>query len=184
MRLFKKKRGYKTKEIVITDIEIAYDYLINQKCFFTDSNKILSITLTDTGCKHEKELNHVITNRLFNSIKNDYKNSIEHTNFLFVVEYPELITQGNYLPSSCVVHTHIVLNTSLTETTIENYIRKALSKNVNCFIEDITNRNDKHKYLGYLLKQGSKNYILSDSSYNYKISINESSLIALNRAIL
>ncbi len=180
MRPFNKKRGYKTKEMAITDIEIAFDYLINQKDFMTGDNKIISITLTNTGCKHEKDLNHIITNRLFNTIKNDYRNSKEHINYVFVIEYPELISQGNYLPTNCEVHTHIVINTSLMLERIAGYIMTTLPNSVDALLEDITDRNDKSMYIGYLVKQAKNNYIFSDDSYNYKISINERKLIALN----
>ncbi len=88
MELFKKTRGIKTTEFVINDIKEACGYLVSQKKFALCRNSIYSITITNTGCKHEKELNHVITNRLFNRIKNDYKNSKEHINYVFVIEYP------------------------------------------------------------------------------------------------
>lgn len=162
------------------DIKNACDYLVSQKDFMTSRNTILSITLTDTGCKHEKDLNHVITTRLFNTIKNDYKNSEEHTNYIFVIEYPEVISKGKHIPSNCKVHTHIVVNTSLAQTIIENYIIRAFSPKVYKHIKDITNRTDRFNLSGYLIKQGEKNYFLTDDSYNYKISINERSLIGLN----
>ena len=173
MKLFKKKRGRKTTEYVVNDIKEAFSYLIAQKTFPTCKNSIYSITTTHTGCKHEKDLNHVITNRLFNNIKSDYKNSCEHTNYLFVIEFPEVISIGNYLPNNCNIHAHIVLNTSLTEETILKYTEQAFSikkSNLEIVIEDITFRNDREKYKGYLVKQGINNYILSDSSYNYKIT--------------
>ena len=174
MKHFNKKRGYKTTSVAIADIKNACDYLVSQKDFTTGRNTILSITLTDTGCKHEKDLNHVITTRLFNTIKNDYRNSKEHTNYIFVIEYPEVISKGKHIPSNCKFHTHIVVNTSLAQSVIEDYIVKAFSPNVYKHIEDITNRNDRFNHSGYLIKQGAINYILSDDSYNYKISINES----------
>lgn len=178
MKHFNKKRGYKTTEMATADIKNACDYLVSQKDFTAGRNAILSITLTDTGCKHEKDLNHKLTTRLFNTIKNDYKNSGEHTNYIFVIEYPEVISKGKHIPSNCKVHTHIVLNTSLPQTVIENYIVKAFSANVYMHINDITNRNDRLNISGYLIKQGKSNYILSADSYNYKISINERLLTA------
>lgn len=178
MKHFNKKRGYKTTEMASADIKIACDYLVSQKEFIAGRNTILSITLTDTGCKHEKDLNHILTTRLFNTIKNDYKNSGEHTNYIFVIEYPEVISQGKHIPSNCKVHAHIVVNTSLTQTVIESYIIKAFSPNLYKHIEDITNRNDRFNHSGYLTKQGVKNYILSNDSYNYKITINEPSSIS------
>jgi len=173
MRLYKKASGFKTTEIVINDMKTAYSYLIQQKNFPTGRNSILSVTITDTGCKHEKDLNHVITNRLFNTIKNDYKNSREHTNYLFVIEYPEKISQGKLLPDACDIHTHIVLNTSLPEQAIRHYLNNAFPVKSDIKIEDITLRNDKEKYADYLVKQGMKNFFLSNDSYNYKISVNE-----------
>jgi len=172
MKLYKKSRESKATELVINDIQDAFCYLIQQKNFATDRNSILSITITNTGCKHEKDLNHVITNRLFNTIKNDYKDTMEHTNYLFVIEYPELVSIGKHLPTNCEVHSHIVINTSLTEENIMKYLRQTFSSSVNIAMEDITMRNDKEKYRGYMVKQGRKNYFLSNNSYNYKINVN------------
>ena len=128
MKLYKKTRGTKTTEFVINDIKEACGYLVTQKNFALCRNSIFAITITNTDCKHERDLNHVITNRLFNRIKNDYKHSKEHTNYVFVIEYPEVISIGNYLPTNCKVHSHIVLNTSLTEEKIMEYIKLTFPK--------------------------------------------------------
>lgn len=174
MRIFKKTKGTKTTEFVINDIKEACSYLVTQKNFAISHNSVYAITITNTDCKHEKDLNHVITNRLFNRIKNDYKNSKEHINYVFVIEYPEVISKGNYLPTNCKVHSHIVVNTSLAKETIVEYVKRIFPnvKDEDTVLEDITFRNDKERYPDYLVKQGIDNYILSDSSYNYKISIN------------
>ena len=160
-------------EFVINDIRDAVSYLVSQKFPVNVTNSIFAITVTNTGCKHEKDLNHLITNKLFNTIKNDYKASKEHTNYVFVIEYPEVITRGNYLPTNCNVHSHIVVNTSLDERIIMNYVKHAFPKikDIDIRIENITNRNDKEQYKNYLVKQGINNRILSDSSYNYKIAL-------------
>ena len=174
MKLYKKTRGTKTTEFVINDIKEACGYLVTQKNFALCRNSIFAITITNTDCKHERDLNHVITNRLFNRIKNDYKHSKEHTNYVFVIEYPEVISIGNYLTTNCKVHSHIVLNTSLTEEKIMEYIKLTFPKvkDADIVLKDMTFRNDKEHYKNYLVKQGINNHILSDSSYNYKISIN------------
>ena len=173
MKLFKKHRGYKATDFVINDIKDAVSYLVSQRFPTNVTNSLYSITITNTGCKHEKDLNHLITNKLFNAIKNDYKASEEHTNYVFVIEYPEVISRGNYLPTNCNVHSHIVLNTSLNLKVVNSYLKNAFPKikNIDIAIEDITNRNDKEQYKNYLVKQGISNRILSDSSYNYKIAL-------------
>ncbi len=173
MKLFKKQKGYKTTEFVINDIKQAVSYLVSQRFPPSVTNSIYAITITNTGCKHQKDLNHIITNKLFNTIKNDYKTSKEHTNYVFVIEYPEVITRGNYLPTNCKVHSHLVVNTSLDEKIIMSYLKQAFPKikDIDMLIENITDRNDKEQYKNYLVKQGINNRILCDSSYNYKITL-------------
>lgn len=177
MKHFNKRREYKTTDIAVNEIRIAGEYILNQKGFEIPNNSIFTITLTDTGCKHERDLNHALTNRLFNNIKNHYKGTKEHINYLFVIEYPEVISKGNFLPTNCEVHAHIIVNTSLSKSIIEHHIVNTFSSSVNVKVEDITNRDDKDRTIGYLVKQGYKNYTLSDSSYNYKININEIAIV-------
>ena len=164
MKLIKKEIREKTSKEIVSDMVYAFDILVNQKRFLTDRNKILSITITDTNSKHEKDLRHTITNSFFNTIHREYRQSREHINYLFVIEYNEIVSKGLYVPSKCNIHTHIVLNTSIPQQTIEFYTKNVF-RNSDIYIEDITKRDDKNNYIKYLTKQ---QHILSDNNYNYK----------------
>jgi hypothetical protein len=166
-KLIKKITKERTSQEVIKDMIYAFDVLLSQVDKLKN-NKMLAITITHTIAKHESDLRHLITNKLFNTIHQDYKNTKEHINYLFVIEYPEVITKGEYLPTNCGIHTHIVVNTSLPKEIIEYYINKSTKGDV--FIEDITKRNDRENLINYMIKQGKMNY-LTDINYNYKIDL-------------
>jgi hypothetical protein len=170
MKLIKKTNKERTTPEVIEDMKYAYETLINQKRFPTNQNQTLSITITDLKCGHEKDLKFQLTNLLFNTIHKEYRMSLEHLNYFFVIEYSEVISKGNYIPTKWDIHTHIVVNTSIPQQTIEYYINNTFRKS-DIYIENITQRDDKANYINYLTKQGLENNILSDDSYNYKICL-------------
>ena len=145
--------------MIIDDILFSFNKLISQ------NNPILSITINNTDCKTAEELRFNLTNKLFNKIYTDYKHSFEVVNYLFVIEYPTKVSMGNLIPTSCIPHTHIVLETTLPKNIIEYYIQTTF-RNPDIHIENITKRDDKQNYVNYLTKQ--KNLLTIDS-YNYKI---------------
>lgn len=157
--LLKKKNNPKTAKMIADDIRYSFNKLTSQ------NNPILSITISNTNCKTAKELRFNLTNKLFNRIHKDYKQTPEKINYLFVIEYPTKISIGNLIPETCIPHTHIILETTIPETTIEYYIQTTF-RNCDIYIENITKRNDKMNYVNYLIKQ--KN-ILTNDNYNYKI---------------
>lgn len=161
MKLIKKKNAPKTIEMVVSDMEYSFHKIISQ------NHPVLSITITNTQSKSEKDLNFKLTNKLFNSLHKDYKHTFEAINYLFVIEYPTKVSQGIEIPDNCDVHTHIVLGTTLPQNVIESYIQSTFL-NPDIYIEDITKRNDKIFYINYLTKQ--RNY-LTNEIYNYKIQI-------------
>jgi hypothetical protein len=167
-KLVKKIPKERTSKEVIIDMVYAFDVLLSQVDKLRN-NKMLAITITHTIAKHETDLKHILTNKLFNSIHQDYKKSKEHINYLFVIEYPEVISKGHYLPSNCGIHTHIVVNTSLPIETLKFYINQSTRGDV--YIEDITDRDDRNNYINYLIKQGKRN-LLTNDNYNYKITLN------------
>jgi hypothetical protein len=163
--LIKKNNEVKTSSIICNDIRYSFNLLSKQ----IDENKIikmLSITITDTVAKHLTDLRHLITNSLFNTINKEYKKTNEIVNYLFVIEYPEAVSKGEIVPSNCKVHSHIVLNTTLSKETIEYYIQQSTKGEV--YIEDITKRNDRNNYVNYLVKQSK---LFTNDNYNYKITI-------------
>lgn len=161
MTLLKKKNTPKTTQMIVDDIRYSFHKITSQ------NNPIYSITIKNTDCKTTEELRFFLTNKLFNQINKDYRNSFEKLNYLFVIEYPTKVSMGNQIPDNCEVHTHIVLETTISPQHLEYYIQTTF-KNPNIHIEDITKRNDKNNYVNYLIKQ--HNYLTNDS-YNYKIRI-------------
>jgi hypothetical protein len=111
-----------------------------------------------------------LTNKLFNKIHKDYKQTFEIVNYLYVIEYPTKVSMGNLIPDNCIPHTHIILETTLPIDVIRNYIKTIfnIKKKKDIYIENITKRNDKLNYVNYLTKQIN---ILTDDNYNYKINI-------------
>lgn len=166
-KLIKKTPKFRNSKEVMEDMRYAFDVLISQVDKL-QNNKMLSITITHTRAKHEKDLRHILTNGLFNTIHKDYKKSVEHINYLYVIEFPEVVSKGEYLPTNIGIHTHIVINTSIKKETIEYYINNSTEGDV--YIEDITKRLDRNNYINYMIKQGKTN-ILTDDNYNYKIDL-------------
>jgi hypothetical protein len=164
--ILKKDNTNKTSSEISNDIINAFTTLIKQNDR-EKSIKMLSITITDTIAKHNKDLRHLLTNSLFNSIHKDYKNTLEVINYLFVIEYPEIISKGKLLPNNCNVHSHIVLNTTLSKDVIEYYIQQSTKGDV--YIEDISKRKDRNNYVNYLVKQSN---LFTNDNYNYKITMN------------
>jgi hypothetical protein len=158
--ILNKKKSIKTTQMIANDIVYSFNKLTSQ------NNPILSITINNTNCKTAKELRFNLTNRLFNKIHRDYKQ--ETINYLFVIEYPTIISMGNFIPNSCKPHTHIILETTLPIEVINKYIITIfeISNKEDVYIEDITNRDDKKNYINYLTKQLK---YFTDDSYNYKI---------------
>ena len=161
MVLLKKKNTPKTTQMIEDDITYSFYKITSQ------NNPIYSITINDTGCKTTEELRFVLTNKLFNRIFKDYNKSFEKLNYLFVIEYSTKVSMGNQIPDSCEVHTHIVVESTISPQHLEKYIKSTFIK-PNIYIEDITKRNEKKSYLNYLIKQKD---LFTIDNYNYKICI-------------
>jgi hypothetical protein len=172
MKLIKKTKQYSDKNEIERDLRYAFNKLINQEKFEVDYNRTLSLTITHTNSKHLSDLRFTLTNLLFNRIHKDYKHTREHFNYLYVIEYSEVISKGQYIPTKCEIHTHVVINTSIPTETIEYYSNNIFHSGSNTIldevvkIEDITKRTDKHNYIEYLLKQ---KHLFTSDNYNYKI---------------
>ena len=162
--ILKKKSCPKTAKMIADDIRYSYNKLTSQ------NNPILSITINNTNCNTAKELRFNLTNRLFNKIHKDYKQSFEVLNYLYVIEYPTIVSMGDFTPNSCKPHTHIILETTLPIEVIKEYIITIfkIKGKKDIYIEDITKRNDKSNYVNYLIKQKE---LFTIDNYNYKICI-------------
>ena len=164
LMILKKKSCPKTAKMIADDIRYSYNKLTSQ------NNPILSITINNTNCNTAKELRFNLTNRFFNKIHKEHKQSFEVLNYLFVIEYPTIVSMGNFIPNSCKPHTHIILETTLPIEVIRNYIKTIfdIKRKKDIYIENIAKRDDKLNYANYLTKQIN---ILTDDNYNYKINI-------------
>jgi len=160
--LLKKKKGFKTTQTIKDDIIYSFNKILSQ------NHPIYFITISDTDMKSSEELRFTLTNKIFNKIHKDYKNSFEVINYLYVIEYPEKVSRGNMLIDNCEVHTHIVIETTLLPQQIRYYIETTFAK-PNIDEKRIDNRPDKSNLVNYLIKQER---LLTDDNYNYKISYN------------
>jgi hypothetical protein len=164
-----KKRGAKTPQMIESDIRYGFNKIMSQK------RPIYLLTISNTNFTEPKQLQFLIRT-FFNKIKNDYRFSFEKTNYLSVIEYPEIVSRGNMIPVNCKVHTHIVLETDLKPCVIEYYANIIFNtdevlycKNGWYDLEKISDRDDKNQLINYLTKQKD---IFTDDNYGYKIELN------------
>lgn len=159
--LIKKNKAPKSTQMIENDIKYGFYKIMNQ------SESIYNLTISNTQIYSPDELRFTLTNKLFNSIHKDNLQTGGKVNYLFVIEYPEKVSRGNYIPENCEVHGHIVLSTSLLPHQIEYYIKSTFIK-PNFLFEKINDRNDKYNLVNYLLKQ---KHLFTNENYNYKIKI-------------
>jgi len=171
-KTIKKIPKYRTSSEIIDDMKFAYSHLISQMRK-RKKKRLIAVTITHTDSKHEKDLKHKLTNNVFNTIHKDYSNRYknkDYINYLFVIEYPEIISKGELIPNKekVDIHSHIVINTSISSQEIEFYFNNLIKGNIK--VDDISDRTDNETYINYLIKQ-AKNNILTDDNYNYKINL-------------
>lgn len=166
-----KDKLYKTTDMAVKELIRIYEIWLSQKQYPTSVNKTYHITVGETNAKHESDLHFILTNNLFNRINRDVRNTLDHLNYIFVIEYPEVISQGLLLPTNCNVHAHIVLNTSIPEETLRFYLHSTFGNDSHIRIDETTKRSDKGEFIKYLTKQARENRFLTDRSYNFKITL-------------
>jgi len=170
MQLISKNKRTKTTDIAVSELHRIYEVWLNQKNFPTTGDRTYHITITHTHAKHQEDLHFILTNNLFNRIHRDLKMSLDYLNYIFVIEYPEVISKGELLPQNCNVHAHIVLNTSIPMESLRFYFYDTFdTAHIN--FDDTTKRNDKGEFIKYLTKQAKENRFFTDRSYNYKITL-------------
>lgn len=148
------------------EIRYGFKHLLSQSKEY-DKSEITKIDLTYTNAKHREDLNFKLSNKIFNSIRKQHSQEI---NYLFIVEYPEIISKGNYMIDQLdqiKVHAHIIINTTIPINIIEKKIVDVLGNECDIYSENITKRNDKENYINYLVKQ---NKYINSKSYNFKIN--------------
>lgn len=157
----KKKNEPKSIQMIVDDITYSFTKILSQK------NPILSITIQGACCKTKEQLRFFVTNKFFNRMKKEYKNTPEIFNYLFVIEYPTVVSMGQFIPTHCIPHVHIILETTIPEQTVKSFARDCF-KTKDVITDDITKRSDKNNYLNYLLKQ---KHLFDNDCYNYKIKL-------------
>ena len=155
------------------DIRYGFDCLISQTQKNDTKSSIIKFDINYTNSKHTKDLNFKLTNKVFNSLHKQFY--YEKLNYLFVIEYNEILSRGNYLIDDLDevrVHTHIVVDTTIPLTILQKKFKNVLGKQSDIYSENITKRNDKNIYINYLVKQNRENNYLTFNSYNFKINMN------------
>ena len=169
--VIKKNRSNGILEGIDAENEVRYGF----KCLISQIEKndikseIIKIDLTFTNAKHREDMNFKLSNKVFNNLNKIYW--YEKLNYLFVVEYPEIVSKGNYMIDNLDhvrVHTHIIIETSIPFYILEKKIVDVFGKQCDIYSENITKRNDKENYINYLVKQ---NKYLNSKSYNFKIDV-------------
>ena len=113
----------------------------------TKSN-IIKFDINYINSKHSKDLNFKLTNKIFNSLHKQFYN--EKLNYLFVIEYNEILSRGNYLIDDLDevrVHSHIVIDTTIPLSILQKKFEDVLGKHSDIYFDDITNRNNKKIYI-------------------------------------
>jgi len=177
MKLITKNRDAKTLEESQNEIRYGFDYLIAKNNLNKQKQTLYKIDLTNTKSKHTKQLHFDLKNNFF--VKLERENPEETLDYLFVIEYDGIISIGNQQIDEvdfCKVHSHIVVNTTLPIEVLKKQLIKTFPvstfefdfrrKNCDVFIENMSKRNDKEKYVNYLIKQD----YLNEYSYFYKIN--------------
>jgi hypothetical protein len=145
------------------DLRYGFDFLIRQ----TESD-IIKFDITNTNAKNIEDLNFKLTNKVFNSLRKQFY--CEKINYLFVIEYPEIISKGNYMIDhleKIEFHAHIIIDTSIPIYAVKNKLVDILGEKCDIYIENISPRDDKEKYIKYLVKQ---NKYFNYKSYNFKMN--------------
>jgi hypothetical protein len=156
---------------IVDDIRYGFDCLMSQTRIKQSKSDIIKFDINYTNSKHTKDLNFKLTNKVFNSLQTQFY--YEKLNYIFVIEYNEVLSRGNYLIDDLDevgIHTHIVIDTTIPSSFFVKKFKNVLGLQSDIHFDNITNRNDKKNYINYLVKQNKENDYLKNESYNFKIS--------------
>ena len=168
----KKKGGITDTFKIVDDIRYGFECLISQNQKKDAKSSIIKFDINYTNSKHKEDLNFKL-NKIFNSLHKQFY--YEKLNYLFVIEYNEILSRGNYMIDNLDkvrVHTHIVIDTSIKLSDLQKKFIKVLGTESDIYFEEITKRNDKEFYINYLVKQNKEKKYLTYKSYNFKIDMN------------
>jgi len=166
MKLFKKKRGRKDINEIINDIMKSFKIIINEgkKRNF----EFYHIVIKKTRAKHDRDLNFILTNKLFNTMNKFNNTIIDGINYIFVVEYSKVNSLGLRVTNDLGMHAHIFMSTCFSDDYLLNEIKSVFPESEDIFFENITKNNDIDSLSGYFCKQKQ---FLRDEGYNYKINV-------------
>ena len=152
--------------------QIAIQYILNKafKKLDQNSKNLYHIVITDLKAKHSKDYLFKTGTYLLKPLFKEAKFQGGFMDYVNVIEYSSDISKGGFTQDikDLGLHSHIIINTSLSEKSVLHYANSVFGNGVDVFVENITNNQTRHKVYDYLQKQV---HILSDD--NYKIMIGQ-----------
>ena len=152
--------------------QTAIKYILNLafKKLDQNSKNLYHIVVTDLKAKHGKDYLFKTGTYLLKPLFKEAKFQGGFLDYVNVIEYSSDISKGGFTQDikDLGLHSHIIINTSLSEKSVFHYANSVFGKGVDVFVENITNNQTRHKVYDYLQKQV---HILSDD--NYKIMIGQ-----------
>ncbi len=165
MSLIKKDRTCNESILIKNNILYGFNQLL-KTLEYNAKTKLYSIDISNIKqyIKNNIHLGFILRNNFFNQLHKRIK--VNHVfNYLYVIEYPGDLSKGFKQIEHIKPHCHILIVTSTNKETIDSQIDRVFNGS-NILNREITNRDDKTKYAGYLTKQLK---ILDNNSYGFKI---------------
>jgi len=149
---------------------IAIQYILTKafKKIDNNSKNLFHIVITDLKAKHSKDYIFKTGLYLLKPLFKESKLQGGFMDYVNVIEYSSDISKGGFTKEikDLGLHSHIIVNTSLSEKSVLHYAKSAFGEGVDVFVENITSNQTRHKVYDYLQKQV---HIFSDDSYKIKI---------------
>lgn len=150
--------------------QIAIQYILNKafKKLDQNSKNLYHVVITDLKAKHSKDYIFKTGTYLLKPLFKESKLQGGFMDYVNIIEYSSDISKGGLTKDikDLGLHSHIIINTTLPETSVQHYANSVFGKGVDVFVENITNNHSRHKVYDYLQKQV---HILTDDSYKIMI---------------
>jgi len=150
--------------------QIAIQYILTKafKKLDHNSKNLYHIVITDLKAKHSKDYIFKTGTYLLKPLFKESKLQGGFMDYVNVIEYSSDISKGGLTKEikDLGLHSHIIINTTLPESSVLHYANSAFGQGVDVFVENITGNHTRHKVYDYLTKQV---HILTDDSYKIKI---------------
>jgi len=170
-----KSRIKKSVSDNIIEVENVYNILSKPHLQPRPRGKLYHVVISKTNINNAKQLNFWLTNLVFNQIHKQIKDSNMYINYLFVLEYPSVISTGLRRITSTNLHAHLTINTNIPERFLECTLADIVKTKGELYMENITDRLDKEDLAFYLTKQSKCNFFLTHDHFNYKVDFRSGS---------